>query len=511
MIPLHLLMIEDQEDDALLLLREVRRGGYEVRHERVDSPAALVAALDHQPWDLIISDYSMPYFSGADALRMIRGKGLEMPFIFVSGTLGEETAVAALRDGAQDYLVKGNLTRLVPAIQRELREAAARRERKEIEQQMQQLRKFEAIGRLAGGIAHDFNNVLGAILGWVELACNDVPPDSKVRQRLQRIRDQAERAAGLTAQLLAFARRQVLQRKRISLNAIVEQGTKLLRTAIGEHIEVRVSAAPDLLSVVADPAQLDQVLMNLCLNARDSMPQGGRLTIATENVDVGDGLRSPANLAPGRYVMLSVSDTGTGMDAQTLERIFEPFFTTKELGKGTGLGLATVYGIVQQHGGTIECESQPGQGTVFRIFLPGASGAPEERDSEERAQPRKGSETVLVAEDHDGLRESVQYMLEGLGYRVLAASNGPEAVDLYRRHQDQIGVVVLDAVMPGLSGPDVYLQILAIRPDARVFFTTGYADETTTLAAIRNSGSPLLQKPYTPATLSHMIGKVLAR
>ena len=509
MIPLRLLIIEDLEDDALLLLREVRRGGYDVTHERVDSPAALTAALERPPWDLVISDFSMPQFSGTDALSLLRAKGFEMPFIFVSGTLGEDVAVAALKNGAQDYLIKGNLQRLVPAIERELRESTARRERKQLEQQVLQLQKFEAIGRLAGGIAHDFNNVLGAILGWVELACNDTPPESKVGQRLQRIHDQAERAVGLTAQLLAFARRQVLQRKRISLNALVEDATKLLRTAIGEHIEVRILAAPDLLVTVADPAQLDQVLMNLCLNARDSMPEGGCLTIATGNVEVGQDLARSAGVPPGSYVLLSVTDTGTGMDAPTLERIFEPFFTTKELGKGTGLGLATVYGIVQQHGGTIQCDSKLGQGTVFRVFLPAVTGAPEERDAENRTPPRTGAETVLLAEDHDGLRESAQCMLEALGYRVLLASNGAEAVEIFRRHQDQINVVVLDAVMPVLSGPDAHLQMLAIRPGVRVVYTTGYVSETTSLAAIRNSGAPLLQKPYTPATLSHMIGKVL--
>jgi len=510
-IPLRLLIIEDLEDDALLLLREVRRGGYDVIHERVDSPAALAAAVARQQWDLVISDYSMPQFSGTDALSFLREKGFDMPFIFVSGTLGEETAVAALKNGAQDYLVKGNLQRLVPAIQRELRESAARRERRHLEQQVQQLQKFEAIGRLAGGIAHDFNNALGAILGWVELAGEDAPPASRVHERLQRIRDQAERAAGLTAQLLAFARRQVLQRKRISLNALVEEAVKLLRTVIGEHIEVRICAAPDLRATVADPAQLDQVLVNLCLNARDAMPQGGRLTITTENIEFGQDRCLSAGVPPGSYVLLSVTDTGTGMDAETIEHIFEPFFTTKEMGKGTGLGLATVYGIVQQHGGIIQCQSQPGQGTAFRVFLPADSGPPEAREPEDHMQPRRGAETVLLAEDHDGLRESAQCMLESLGYRVLAATNGAEAVELFRRHADRIHVVVLDVVMPKLSGPNAHLQISAIRPGARVIYTTGYASDATALATISEAGVPILQKPYTPKSLSHTIGKVLAR
>jgi signal transduction histidine kinase len=511
-IPLRVLIVEDSEDDALLLLRELQRGGYDVSYERVDSAAALEAALTRQEWEVVISDYSMPHFSGIDALQLIREKQLDTPFIFVSGTLGEESAVAALKNGAQDYVMKGNLHRLVPAIQRELREVAARRERKQLEQHVHQLQKFEAIGQLAGGIAHDFNNVLGAILGWAELACNDAPRDSRLYERLQKIRDQAQRAAGLTAQLLAFARRQVLQRKRISLNALVEEGTKLLRRVIAEHIEMRMITAPDLRTTVADPAQLDQVLMNLCLNARDAMPNGGQLTLTTENVELGqDFARRYAYARPGSYILLSVTDTGTGMDPETMQHIFEPFFTTKEMGKGTGLGLATVYGVVKQHGGIITCESQPGRGTTFYVYLPADAGTPEDHEAESHQSARSGSETVLLAEDHDGLRQSAQEMLETLGYQVLAASNGAEAVELFRQHADRINIVVLDAVMPVLSGPDAHMQMTAIRPGARVIYTTGYASEATTLAAMRETGVPILQKPYSPKSLTQLIGKVLSR
>jgi signal transduction histidine kinase len=508
-VPLHLLIIEDSEDDALLLLREVARGGYDIACERVDAPEALVSALDRRPWDLIISDFSMPRFSGADALSLVRNRQLETPFIFVSGTLGEETAVAALKNGAQDYLVKGNLQRLLPAIQRELRESTARRERKQLEQQIQQLQKFEAIGRLAGGIAHDFNNVLGAILGWVELACGD-SPSPRVYQRLVRIREQTERAAGLTAQLLAYARRQVLQRRRISVNALVEQAADFLRTVIAEHIEVRILPAADLRTTMADPVQIEQVLMNLCLNARDSMPDGGRLTIATQNVELDAAHCGHfPGVQPGSFVQLAVSDTGTGMTAETLEQIFEPFFTTKEVGKGTGLGLATVYGIVQQNGGIIECESKPGEGTMFRVFLPSDDGPAEAQDVEDHTQLRKGTETILLAEDHDGLRDSGQCILEALGYRVLVACDGAEAVDRFRQHANQISVVVLDAVMPKLSGPDAHRKMSAIRPGVRVIYTTGYASDARILAAMRDSGAPLLQKPYTPSALTRAIGKAL--
>jgi signal transduction histidine kinase len=510
-VPLKVLLIEDREDDAVLLLRELRRGGYDVSHHRVESPQALESSLDSQPWDLVISDYSMPQFSGLDALRIVRGKQLDVPFLFVSGTLGEETAVAALKDGAQDYLMKGHLQRLVPAVERELREVQARRERKHLEQHVHQLQKFEAIGRLAGGIAHDFNNVLGAILGWAELAAADAPAGTRLEERLQKIRDQAGRAAGLTAQLLAFARRQVLQRRTISLNTLVEQQTSLLRRTIGEHIDVRVAAAVDLHTTVADPAQIDQVLMNLCLNARDAMPQGGLLMIVTENAEITEEFcRRHGYGRPGGYVHLSVSDTGSGMDAETQQRIFEPFFTTKEMGKGTGLGLATVYGIVKQHGGIIECQSKPGRGTTFDVFLPAHTGAPDQHEAGGPECARKGSETVLLAEDHDGLRQSVQEMLLALGYRVLTASNGAEAVELFRKHAEAIQVVILDVVMPVLSGADAHAQMKQIRGGAKVIFTTGYTSEDSTLAAMREEGVPILLKPYTPQSLSHLIGKVLS-
>src|SRR5713101_7191595 len=349
-IPLRVLVVEDSEDDAALLVRELRRGGYDVSYERVDTAAAMSSALNKQEWDLVVSDHSMPHFSGSAALSLLRTKESELPFIFISGTMGEEAAVAALKDGAQDYLMKSNLTRLVPAVQRELREAGDRREHKRLERQVLQLQKFEAIGRLAGGIAHDFNNAIGAILGWADLASQEAQPGSRLHDRLQKICAQAQRAAGLTSQLLAFARQQVLQPRRIDLNGLIEEGTSLLRKVIGADVEVRLVPAPNLRVTVADPVQIDQVLMNLCLNSRDAMPKGGRLIIETQNADLDEEYcRLHTYVQPGSYVSLLVSDTGIGMDAATIERIFEPFFTTKDVGKGTGLGLATVFGIVKQH------------------------------------------------------------------------------------------------------------------------------------------------------------------
>ena len=309
----------------------------------------------------------------------------------------------------------------------------------------------------------------------------------------------------LTSQLLAFACRQVLQPRRIDLNNLVEEGTSLLRRVIGEDIEVSLHPAANLRVTLADPVQIDQVLMNLCLNARDAMPKGGRLVIATQNVDIDEDYcrLHTYYIRPGSYVLLAVSDTGIGMDAATIDRNFEPFFfTTKEIGKGTGLGLATVFGIVKQHGGFINVYSEPGKGTTFRVYLPGDSGAPEPSKAEPDEQPQKGTETILLAEDHESLRELAQETLGALGYHVILASNGIEAVQLFKDNSDRIDLVVMDVLMPGMSGPDSYLKMSAIRPGLGVVFTTGYTAEAASLTSLAKKGASVLQKPYGAKGLS---------
>ncbi|MFZ0420609.1 MAG: response regulator [Candidatus Sulfotelmatobacter sp.] len=509
-VPLRVLMVEDSEDDAALLSRELRRGGYDATVQRVDSPAGMSAALDGGKWDLVICDHSMPHFSGTEALTLLRARGPEIPFIFVSGTIGEETAIAALKLGAQDYVMKNNLKRLLPAIQRELHEVVQRRERKHLEQEVHRLQKFEAIGRLAGGIAHDFNNALGVILGWAQMAHDEAPTGSPLREKLQIILDQTQRTAGLTSQLLAFARRQVLQPRHIDLNDLVSETTSLLQSVIGEQIEIRVSLTSAHRVIRADATQIEQVLMNLCLNARDAMPQGGRLLIETQDVEISEDFsRVHSYAAPGRYVLLAVSDSGVGMDAATLDRIFEPFFTTKETGRGTGLGLATVYGTVKQHGGFVNVYSELGQGTTFRVYFPASSGVPELRAPVSSDRIVGGTEIILVAEDHEALRELAGRTLVSQGYRVLFASNGLEAVRVFEANSKDIRLVLLDVVMPVLGGPDAYSQMSAIRPDLPAIFTTGYTAESASLNHKIEEGAVFLQKPYSAQTLARAIRSTL--
>ena len=508
--PLRALMIEDSENDALMLIRELRRGGYEVSHQRVDSAAALNAALDAGKWDIVISDYSLPGFSGTKALALLRSRDTDTPFVFVSGTIGEEMAVGALKSGAQDYLLKGNLTRLFSAVERTLAEAEGRRERRRLETQVNQLRRFEAIGRLAGGIAHDFNNVLGSILGWAELGQADLPEGHRARERLSKIRGQAERAALLTRQLLAFARRQVLEPQNLDVNAIVTESVSLMEKVIGEHVDIQLSLAKDLEPAWADGTQVEQIVMNLCINSRDAMPAGGRLTIETQMTELKPGAEEYRSyFRPGRYVQLTVADTGTGMDAATLEHIFEPFFTTKEVGKGTGLGLATVYGIVKQHNGIIDVESEPGHGTRFLVYLPLGRGAVAAREKKPAVEVRRGTETILVAEDNDDLREAAREMIEALGYRVLLSHDGEEAVQLFTENSTAVDLVLLDVVMPRMSGPAALEKMAVLRPDVPAIFTTGYADEAESLASMTRKRLGILQKPYGTIPLGQKIRALL--
>ncbi len=507
---LRVLVVEDLEADCDLLVRVLEKDGYEVQYERVDSAESLNRCLTTGDWDLVVSDHSMPGFSGTAALRIVRERGFDVPFIFVSGTIGEDTAVEAMRLGANDYVMKGSSARLLPAIRRELDDIARRRQHKSAEQRMRQLEKFEAIGRLAGGIAHDFNNVLGAVLGWAELGITEAPADSHTARYFHKIREQSQRAAGLTRQLLAFARRQILQPKNIELNELIIETVALLRRVIGEHIDVNMILPPESQVVCADPSQIEQVLMNLCLNARDAMPNGGQLTIETQPAELdNEYCKLYSYVRPGKYVKLSISDTGIGMDEATVERIFEPFFTTKDVGKGTGLGLATALGIVKQHEGSIEVQSELGKGTAFHVYLPASSGIPASRESVGDSRVRGGTETILVAEDNDGMRQMMRETLESLGYRVLLAEDGEQAVEKFNLHRQAISLTVLDVLMPKLDGYAAYSQMSEISPGLPVIFISGYSEQRPLPPSSVSTNACLLQKPFNSKMLGLRIRELL--
>jgi two-component system cell cycle sensor histidine kinase/response regulator CckA len=386
-------------------------------------------------------------------------------------------------------------------------------ERIALEKQLRQVQKFEAIGQLAGGIAHDFNNMIGAVLGWAEIGLDETEPEARLHRHFDKIRHQAIRAAALTRQLLAFARRQILEPRNLDLNQNVAETLSLLEKVIGSDIEIKTKLAPNLTLVRADPTQVDQVLMNLCINARDAMPEGGRLIIETSNATFDEKYCAAQTFArPGRYAVLAVTDTGTGMDAATLDRIFEPFFTTKELGKGTGLGLATVYGIVRQHGGFLHVYSEVGSGTTFRIYLPVTPGTEKAAAIvEESRDVRGGSETILIAEDHEGLRELARETLANLGYEILIACDGEEAVRLFQANRDRVDLLLLDVVMPKINGPEAYARISAERAGVAVVFATGYSPEMALLQNAQERGLTILQKPYVPRDLARRVRETLDR
>jgi two-component system, cell cycle sensor histidine kinase and response regulator CckA len=378
-----------------------------------------------------------------------------------------------------------------------------------MERQLRQAQKFEAIGQLAGGVAHDFNNVIGAILGWAELGFDQNRSNPQTADRFERIREQAERAAALTRELLAFARRQVLQPRAVDLNTVINGLLSFIEKVIPKNIALKVVTAT-LDPVKADLTQMEQVLMNLCLNARDAMPNGGQLLIETEMVDIDDTYCAfNPYVKPGRYSVLSLSDTGIGMDVATRDRIFEPFFTTKEVGKGTGLGLATVYGIVKQHNGFIHVYSEPSEGSLFRVYLPAMTGA-SETSPEKQPVPLfanvRGSETILVAEDHESIREMACQTLTGLGYRVLSAPNGEEALRICEKESPALAI--LDVIMPKLGGPATALKLLERFKDMPVVYTSGYSPQcdNTALAA---ANARYLQKPYSPSTLGRLVREIL--
>ena len=353
-----------------------------------------------------------------------------------------------------------------------------------LQKQLRQAQKFEAIGHLAGGIAHDLNNMIGAVLGWAEIGLDETEPQAPLHRHFEKIRPPAVRVAALTRQLLAFARRQILEPRNLDLNQNVAETLSLREKVIGSHIEIKTNLAPDLTLVRADPTQVDQVLMNLCSNARDAMPEGGRLIIDTGDATFDEKYCAAQTYArPGHYAMLAVADSGTGIDAATLDRIFELFFTTKEMGKGTGLRLAIVYGIVRQHGGFLHVYSEVGIGTTFRIYLPFTPGTEKTAANVADLRPaRGGKETILIAEDHEGLRELARETLANLGYEILIARDGGEAVSLFHANRERFELLLLDVVMPKMNGPEVYARISAEKEGIAVIFATGVQSRNGTAA-----------------------------
>jgi PAS domain S-box-containing protein len=387
----------------------------------------------------------------------------------------------------------------------------AEQEMRTLEDQLRQSQKMEAIGQLAGGIAHDFNNLLTVIKGYSQLALMELKEGDPLKPNIEEVQKAAERAAGLTRQLLAFSRRQILETRVLDLNTILYDLDKMLHRIIGEDIELVTKLADDLGTIKVDPGQIEQVVMNLAVNARDAMPSGGKLTIETANVDLDENYtRNHVAVTPGRYVMLSVSDTGVGMTPEVRGRVFEPFFTTKEKGKGTGLGLSTVYGIVKQSGGNIWVYSEPGKGTAFKIYLPRVDEPLEEAGEVVVQKEIAGrGETILVVEDEEKVRQLTVQILTKNGYTVLDASQGDEASHICKQHKGPIHLMVMDVVMPGMNGRELAKSLASLHPEMKVLYMSGYTDNAIVHHGILEKGLSFLQKPFTLEGLVRKVREVL--
>ncbi|HEV2172840.1 MAG TPA: response regulator [Nitrospira sp.] len=515
---LRLLLLEDDPVDADLVAATLAEAGLACTTCRVDTSNEFVAALNEGAFDLILADYSIPGFDGMTALSLARQLAPDVPFLFVSATIGEELAIDAMHQGATDYVLKQRLGRLVPSVQRALRERDERRERKKAEEaliqsekQFRQAQKMEAVGRLAGGIAHDFNNLLTVIMGYSHVIATELGRHHPLHSKIEETQKAGERAAMLVRQLLTFSRKQPLEPKNLSLNNVVANLESMLQRLIGSDIRLVITLDPSNSQVRADQAQLEQVLMNLVVNARDAMTKGGTLTIETAQVELAKSpLYHVEPLPPGPYVKLSVGDTGSGMDRDTQAHIFEPFFTTKEEGKGSGLGLSTVFGIVTQSGGGIDVTSRVGHGTRFDIFFPRAAADRQTAfTAQHSGQPRGGTETILLVEDDSSVRTLLRDALRKLGYRVIEAKQGLDACLLASQEMDRLDLLLTDMVMPGMGGRELAQHLITIKPDLRVLFMSGFTDDLGILTGHERGTSGFLQKPFTPELLARTVRKIL--
>jgi PAS domain S-box-containing protein len=641
MTALRLLLIDDSDDDALLIASQFRRAGVEVSYERADTAAAVTAAVRGRPPDVVVCDYAMPSLHAEDALAILRDSGLDVPFILVSGQVGEETAAALMRAGAHDFVLKDRLTRLVPAAQRELREAAERgqrriaeaalrdseerfrllaehakdiifryrirpepaveyispavstivgckpedlyadpglaftlvdptdraafraswhsgepeqltvrwhrrdeqvawtqqritairdgageliavegilrdvteqvlteREKQRLERELALSERLDSLGQLAGGIAHDFNNLLAVISGYADIVAADTDPEDPRRADLESIRRAAQRAAALTRQLLIFSRREPSRPRTVNLNDVVTETTNLLARTLGEDIEVALDLHADLPPVLIDPTKLEQVLLNLVMNARAAMAHGGQLSITTrcQPHPTADG--NPHSRPADPVVVLAVTDTGTGMPPEVASHAFEPFFTTKPPGQGTGLGLATAYGVIKEAGGDITIDSTVGHGTTVQVLLPATDQV--ETTSSAPAEPvvTGGGETILVIEDENAVREIVTRILTRNGYLVIATGTPTQAVALYQSHP-HIAAVLTDVVMPAMSGTQVAAEIRQLNPNTPILFMSGYTTGPTPGGQAMPPDAPLIHKPFDAPTLLTRLAEVL--
>jgi len=514
-----LLVVEDNPGDARLLREMVTgHGSLNTEFTHVESMSAAEAHLSERAVDVILLDLGLPDAQGLEAVRRAHAAAPRVPLVVMTGEDDEVLAAQTLREGAQDYLVKGQID--ARGLLRVLRYAIERKSteeaRKRSENELLQAQKLESVGRLAGGVAHDFNNMLFAIQGYAELLAQDLGSADPARLApdellvsVTAISDAAKRAATLTAQLLAFSRRQIVATEVLDINAMVTAISPMVRQLVGTSTRLILKLDPATGHMRADAGQIDQIVVNLVINARDAMPDGGTVTIETGNTSFDD-FHAPGHTdgAPGPYVFLAITDTGLGMDHETRDHIFEPFFTTKDVGNGTGLGLATAYGVVHQAGGRIFVYSEPGKGSVFKLYFPRVD-SPVARRSTVRLAPVVGVGTVMIVEDDPAIRDMTAKLLTRAGYDVLAVASGSEAI-ASADDAGQIDVLVTDVVMPAMSGIELAERMMDNYPLIGVVLLSGYIAETLHLERATARGATFLTKPVSSTQLLEAVGRAVA-
>jgi len=508
---LNILHIEDSEEDAEIIRQLLSSDGLQCHVTRVDTGPQFFDALEKDPCDLILADCNLPEFSGMRALEIAHALKPETPFIFVSGSIGEEAAIESLHDGATDYVLKDRLSRLVPAVRRALAEAEERRMRRQLQQRLHEAGRLEAISTLSSGIAHDFNNILTIILGHASLLTMEHENPDRVLEISGTISEAGRRGSEIVQQLLAFARKSDGHVAPLDLNRYIQAHLNALKQRLPSRVDLTFEPAKDLPTVLVDASQLDCILVNLITNSIDAMPAGGRITLSTKLAPATELPDLLPELGSENYVRLTVADSGKGIDSTTREHVFEPFFTTKERGRGTGLGLPVVYGLMQAHHGYVDVKSEMGKGTAISLFFPAPK--PNEANPPPVAHTSdpalSGSETILVVEDEEDVSFFLETMLKSHGYRVLCAADFDEALNLFKEHQSEIGLIFSDIGLPKVDGIALCEKLRALKPGLPLILASGYPTKEFKERINALGPQDFLSKPYNPPDILQAVRKTL--